>query len=187
MAIWEIDGINKDVNGRKNEDEFNINLYMGNGILIDVEITPLYCLRCNKQLDGFYKHAGSRYGHVGEAGCNHCGSRIICTDNDNMVTELTIRSEEGRMLVLDYYELYRLERGVWKAIKESIGYDIFQKHKSREWTTLQTVINEICSEYHIDIEDLQTGDFKAIYNITKLPEVVNRWIALLRYIGIDIK
>ena len=137
-------------------------------------------------MDGFFKHDGSRYGHVGEVKCNHCGAGINCIDHDNIVTELITYSGDGEKLVIDYYKLYRLEQEVWKTIKEKTGYDIFEKHTKDEWVTLQTVINEICMEKHIDLGEYKAGFLKSNDRITALPSVVNRWSALLNSLSIEL-
>ena len=110
------------------------------GIVIDVEITPIYCLNCQKQLDGFFVIDGSRYGQVGAVVCEHCGAEIPCNDDDiNVYRLLTYNKEkyvpskaddsEGK-LVLNYENLYKLDKQIWISLKEKIGYDIIERHMS---------------------------------------------------------
>ncbi|MGE5329472.1 MAG: hypothetical protein ACM3KR_08190 [Deltaproteobacteria bacterium] len=117
---------------------------------IDVRLTPLYCTNCNKQLDGFYIIAGSRYGQIGSVDCCYCGTPICCGDNDHYVERLYISSgnyayREEAELILEYKILYRLDKQIWDAVKqktaaiEKPGYDIIERHGELE---LSDVIDE---------------------------------------------
>ncbi|MGF9965679.1 hypothetical protein [Bacillus rhizoplanae] len=185
MGIWKIDGIRKDYKGRKNEEEFNINLIIRNGnwgVQLDVEITPLFCMNCNKQLDGFFKHDGSRYGQVGTVICNNCGAKIDCIDHDNIVENLKTYTDR-KEYIIDYYKLYKLEKEIWKVIKEKIGYDIFERHKDKK-TTLQDVIKEICEEYCIELRDIPIDIPQTDDRINVLPNIVNNWLMLIKHLNI---
>ncbi len=186
MGIWKIDGINKDGKGRKNKEEFNINLIVRDnnwGVQLDVEITPLFCMKCNNQIDGFFKHDGSRYGQVGTVICNHCGAKVDCVDHDNIVESLNTYTD-NKEYIIDYYKLYKLEKEVWDAIKEKTKYDIFERHKNKT-VTLQEVISEICEEHHIELRYIQTENLNTNDKIKVLPNVINRWITLIKYLNLS--
>lgn len=184
MGLWEIDGIMQDHEGRRCEEDFNIRLktWGNSGVQVDSEILPIYCMYCRKQVDAFYKHAGSRYGQVGVAGCNHCGSVIYVNDHDNIVHEiLTYTGDRHIPLIIDFYKVYRLEDDIWQALKEKNIYDIFARHGDGKWTTLQSVVNEICEINNIVIEDIPNKHILTDDKITKLPKVVNKWLNIHDY------
>lgn len=188
MGIWLIDGKRYDGKGRKNEEEFNINLIVRDeniGVQLDVEITPIYCMNCNKQLNGFYKHDGSRYGQVGTVMCNHCGTTIYCTDHDNIVeslnTFITKEATNDSEVVIDYYSLYSLEKDIWKFLKNRVDYDIYQIHRNQT-VTLQEIIKEICEKYYIELRYIMNNEIETNEKFNCLPNVVNRWKKLIAYI-----
>ncbi|PQQ66380.1 hypothetical protein [Acetivibrio saccincola] len=189
MGIWEIDGIRQDRKGRKSEEEFDLLVCARKikkiGVQIDVEITPLYCMNCNKQLEGFYKHDGSRYGQVGSVQCNHCDEEIRCVDHDNIVEEL-ITYSGNQKLVLDYYKLYKLENEVWNKIKEKTGYDLFQRYSNEEWVPLHNVMDEICTLCNVRLVEIPPYTYNTSDKIKKFPYIANKWFALLHYLEIDI-
>lgn len=189
MGIWNIDGYNKDSKGRSREEEFHIKLLIHNkkwnGVYLDVEITPIFCVYCNRQVEELFKLDGSRYGQVGDAGCNYCGSVLYCTDHDNMVDEIKISSTNNKTKILNYHTLYGLENEVWISLKDKIGYDIFTRYENEEWTTLQSVINDICSVMNIKLEDIPSRQIITDKDIPVLPTVVTEWLNLKEYFNIN--
>ena len=190
MSLVKIDGLS-----RKEEDS-KINLHIREedewGVQIDVHITPLFCLHCDNQLDGFFHHGGSRYGYVDSIICNHCNSKITCTDSDNIVEYLNIYTEpegaifdDNKKIVLDYYKLYKLEKQNWIALRSKTGYDIFTKKKGQR-VTLNDVINEICEENRIELGTLQQIIPSTDKKIKKLPNIINKWIQLLDHFEINV-
>jgi hypothetical protein len=147
------------------------------GIQLDVGITPIYCVICQKQLPDLYEHLGSRYGQVGTIDCDFCGTNIHCIDNDNIVDKL---GTTGYILV--YYQLYRLEEKIWKNLKDAVGYDITYRHGG-ETVTLDRVIDEICNENKIT---LASGNHYTSKDgkITMFPKSVTKWFELLNHLGI---
>lgn len=190
MGLSKIDGI------RIKEEDCKINLKIREedkwGVQIDVHLTPLYCLNCNNQLDGFFHHNGSRYGQVGSTICNHCGSEIFCTDSDNIVEYLNMYTQvkgttfdNTKKSILDYYKLYKLDKQNWIALKSKAGYDIFKRHKD-ECIPLDCVITEVCDENNIKLRYVQQEIPVIDERIKRLPDIVNKWIVLLHNCGIDI-
>ncbi|CAM4015976.1 hypothetical protein BAMA_12240 [Bacillus manliponensis] len=141
-------------------------------------------MNCNNQLDSFFKHDGSRYGQVGTIACNHCKAKIDCIDSDNIVENLRTYTYKEEYII-DYYKLYKLEKDIWHVIKEKIGYDIFERYPN-EKTTLQNVIEEICEEYHIELKHVQYDIPQTDDKIHTLPNIVNRWIMLLKILNIPV-
>lgn len=162
-------------------DEGKINLIVRNGAespSLDVTITPIYCVNCERQLPHLYEHLGSRYGQVGTIHCAFCESTIHCTDGDNIVFELKTSG-----CVLNYYHLYRLEKDIWIKLKESYGYDIAARHKGKT-ITLETVVKELSKEFKVPVtasQQFTSQDGK----ITMFPKVVVKWFSILVYLGLD--
>ncbi|OIU68701.1 hypothetical protein [Rossellomorea aquimaris] len=160
---------------KKNEGK--INLMIRNGAAdpsVDVSITPIYCVSCDRQLPHLYEHTGSRYGQVGTINCEYCETPIHCTDGDNIVYELRTSG-----FVMNYYHLYRLEKEIWITLKESYGYDISARHKGST-ITLETVVDELSKEFKIPAatsRQYTSNDGK----ITMFPNVVVKWFSILEY------
>jgi len=183
MSIWKIDGATEDSKGRKNEAEFDINLIVRGdhwGVQLDVEITPLYCMNCHQQLDGFFKFGDSRYGQIGTVKCNHCGADINCVDDDNIRERLMTYTGKSEFILV-YSELYELDNEIWKVMKGKLGYDIIKKYQG-ETISLRKVIEEICEEYQIEPSSLEACTTATSDKISRLPEVVNKWRSLRKYI-----
>lgn len=186
MGILKIDGKNKDKKNRIREEEFNISLIVRGGefgVQVDIEITPLFCTKCNKQLDGLFALDGSRYGYVGVVICDKCGFDIHCSDDDNIVTKLKCGD-----YIIDYYKLYNLDKNIWDLIKDKTGYDIYKMHK-KETITLEEVINEIYHSIDINIDiinDINDDITNINGEITKFPHVVIKWFSLLKYLNLKI-
>ncbi|WP_369903060.1 hypothetical protein [Bacillus manliponensis] len=87
--------------------------------------------------------------------------------------------------IIDYYKLYKLEKEIWHVIKEKIGDDIFERYPNAK-TTLQNIIEEICEEYHIELKHVQYDIPQTDDKIHTLPNIVNRWIMLLKSLNIPV-
>ncbi|MBO1514415.1 hypothetical protein [Metabacillus bambusae] len=165
---------------RKAINDGNINIIVRGdkwGTQLDVSITPIFCVKCNKQLPELYEHMGSRYGQVGTIQCDFCGTNIYCVDNDNIVEKLCTTG-----YILDYYKLYKLEDEIWGKVKDVIEYDITSRHVGNT-VTLDYVINEICQEFSITLKDNNyfiSEDGK----ITKFPKSVTKWFDLLQTLSL---
>jgi hypothetical protein len=161
-------------------NEGSINLIVRNGAgspSLDVSITPIYCMNCDRQLPHLYVHLGSRYGQVGTIHCEFCESAIHCTDGDNIVYELKTSG-----YVLNYLHLYQLEKDIWVKLKELHGYDITARHKDKT-ITLETVVEELSKEFKIPVtrsQQFTSHDGK----ITMFPNVVVKWFSILDHLDL---
>jgi hypothetical protein len=181
--IIKLDGIHKEFNsGKKSEDEFDVVRLKihRNRVYIDVNITPIFCENCKKQLPCFYYLGGSRYGQVGEVECDYCKTKIFCSDSDNIVEYL--RTNGIRM---DYYQLYKLDNETWDKLKEKTGYDIYCKGLVA-LTPLNDVMNEICE--YLNLKSIKEDHSHGIITndrITNLPKLINKWLYILNYLELD--
>jgi hypothetical protein len=157
--------------------EGSINLMVRNGAAgpaLDVSITPIYCVACDRQLPHLYEHTGSRYGQVGTIYCEYCENPIHCTDGDNIVYELRTSG-----YVMNYYHLYKLEKERWTALKESYGYDLAARYNGST-ITLETVVDDLYEVFKIPAATSRhytSTDGK----ITMFPKVVEKWFSILEY------
>lgn len=121
---------------------------------------------------------GSRYGHVGIVECDYCGREIGVSDSDNTVEYLATSD-----IYLDYFQLYMLEDQIWKRIKETTGYDIYLKENGVHFT-LDEIVDEICETIGLKLKNTDNHGIVTNEKIKRLPKVVNKWFALLKYLDI---
>jgi len=148
------------------------------GIQIDIGITPLFCLNCNRQLEKFYQMNGGRYGYVGGVVCD-CGAEIKCVDSDNIVEYLKTSTHLGEKVVgqyyIDYTKVYKLANEHLLQIKDFFGFDIFEEYKNKT-VKLEEIVERLIYDYDCEISGEKVY---AEEKFVRLPMLINQWFEIL--------
>lgn len=163
-----------------------------------IQVTPAYCSACEKQIEGFYSYTGGRYGQVGSVKCPVCESTMYVTDNDGGPDELHMALGQYRnpylfdtkkfdavvpMVSLRLDKLYRLEEAVFQEIERRVGYDVYAKPQGK-WIEIGVIVEEICQLLGVEPEDLPEEPITTDERFPHLPLEINRWLHLLKWIGV---
>ncbi len=190
-GIIKIEGYNRIGYHNKIDDRKEV------AVRIDSKVTPIFCSACNKQVPGFYKHLGSRYGQVGAITCERCQSTIYVTDNDNIVDTLhnSVGTYRNPFLMdvekldnvmqtytFDYSSLYFLNGWIFEQIEAATGFQLLQEFDG--WVDLADVIVRICEKINQSISPFTKTPYYTDPRIAELPDVIHTWLGLLVYLGI---
>lgn len=183
----------------KIEDEVKIMIPTDGG-LVDAKIIPAYCLSCKKQLDGFFHYNGSRYGQVGQIECNHCCTKIFCTDHDNVqhliymspdeyfnrfvYSEEKFDSRGHRLDQIDFNALYQVNREIMGKLRQRLATKSFLKPFVDKVNQMEInqLVDLTCKKLYIKAlprEYIITDE-----RLPRLPSKVNRWLNLLKMLEI---
>lgn len=161
-------------------------------------VSPAYCLSCEQQIEGEFAYLAGRYGQVGEVQCPVCKSIMCLTDNDHDMNELYMSLGQYRnpflfdldkfdavvpVLHIQFDKLYRLSRAVFQEIERLTGFDLFAMEADSD-IDLHTLVDKICEKAGIDPSELPTAQITFDERLPRMPEEVNRWLNLLRKIGV---
>lgn len=166
-----------------------------------IQVTPAYCLACEKQIEGFYSYTGGRYGQVGSVKCPVCGSTMFVTDNDGGSDELYMALGQYRnpylfdtkkfdaevpVLHLRLDKLYRLDGSVFQEVQRRVGYNVYANPQGK-WVEIGVIVEEICHLLGVEPEDLPEEPITTDERFPHLPLEINRWLHLLKWIGVPDK
>lgn len=145
------------------------------GVLIDSQITPIYCSYCEKQVNGLFHLQGSRYGNVGIVHCS-CGSEIQCTDSDSIVeyiiTDTYFNGQKCGSYHIDLKGLYKLDYQHWELIKKRTGFNMIKQYFNRT-ILLRQLLRELPRNgfFHIESERKVKSDIV----FTEVPKIITEW------------
>lgn len=152
------------------------------GVELNIGISPIFCVSCNKQLEHFYKLDGSRYGQVGTVECS-CGAVINCSDADYLVDYLNTQTSHNDKIVgenyINFFTIYKLSNAYFLKIKEFCGLDLFEKYNNQT-IQLSEIIKDILLQDSINIT--ATKEF-SVENVVRLPKVINQWFEILETVS----
>ncbi|MFV0399777.1 MAG: hypothetical protein ACK5LX_04045 [Oscillospiraceae bacterium] len=149
------------------------------GFQPDVQCMPVYCGKCGRTLSDLYCHCGSRYGHVGEVKCDHCGHEIAVTDGDNIVDRIRFDGEEYH-----FNSLYKLHWRYLSQVEKNRGVNIREMFAD---VSRQIPLEDVTKRLEQAVGETTTGRWRYITHsrFDKLPDEVNRWIELLELCGVS--
>ena len=163
--------------------------------LIDTEITPAFCTKCNTQVSGFFAYQGSRYGQVGEIQCDHCKSKILCTDDDYARYRIFMSSDqyfnrfiytEGQFdssyskVLIDFEKTYNLTKETFLYVKEKTGYDIFHSSQDIKLSQLITILSQ---KIGLKEENIPNIEITLDPRFPHMPSLISKWFNLLNIMG----
>lgn len=146
-----------------------------------VQVVPIWCSGCARQLPWLYRYPGGRYGQVGTLRCP-CRATIWVTDRDDMGNDLMLTNSNGPRVEFHPEVLYRLRTLDFSEVRERSGFDLLVAHPDpNEWIELDELTAEIAAAAGI-------GPFTSRATAPDpwkhLPPSVATWLTLLRRLGV---
>lgn len=146
-----------------------------------VQVVPIWCSACARQLPWLYRYSGGRYGQVGTLRCP-CGETISVTERDDMGNDLMLSNSNGPWVEFHPKVLYRLRTLDFTEVRERSGFDLMVAHPDpNEWVELDELTAEIAAASGI-------GPFTSRATAPdpwkQLPTSVATWLTLLRRLGV---
>lgn len=185
-------GISKLTEEQAYEYDVNVKFYNNTRVVVDTEITPVYCTACSNQTGGLYHYDGSRYGQVGTVICDVCHAEVFCTDDDNYRYQIHLSTKEYynkflykdeefdnryRKITLDFSQLFLLSESIFEALVQK-GFDL---SGLGAYTQLSSINQSIRQQYGRPIPELSLYlDSK----IRRVPPVVQEWYQILNELEI---
>ncbi|USB33407.1 hypothetical protein [Paenibacillus sp. YPG26] len=184
-------GISKLTEEQIYEYDVNVKFYNNTRVVVDTEITPIYCTACSNQTGGMYHYDGSRYGQVGTVICDVCHAEILCTDDDNYRYQIHLSTKDYnrplhtdqepgnryRKITLDFSALYLLSEAVFETLTQK-GFDLSELGA---YTQLSSINHLVREQYARPVPELNLYlDSK----IRRVPPVVLEWYQILNELEI---
>ena len=182
----------------KGKYKVTINVQMDGRFWVTNQVAPAYCLSCEQQITGEFAYLGGRYGQVGEVQCPICKSIMCITDDDYDGNDLYFALGQYRnpflfdlkkfdelvpVLHIRFDQLYRLSGAVFQEVERLTGFDLFEMGVDSR-IDLNALVEKVCEKAGIDPGELPTEAITFDQRLPKMPEEVNRWLNLLRMIGV---
>ena len=159
------------------ESSHPIELYMklgGSGkFLVHAQSFPVYCSDCQKTLTSLCAHLGSHYGHVGHVECNYCKQLVNLVDHDFVNFEIKMHSRRGKLLTVNFHELFHLTKKSVAWAEKEFGVEIFETQKI---LSLSSIVESIKKNGH-SASPISEINYKNI-SFTNLPQSVQEWLGL---------
>lgn len=164
---------------------------------LDVKVTPIYCMECNKCLPDLYQHGGSRYGQVGELYCERCGNTLAITDHDNIVDSLHVSvwqyknplinsmdefDKRIKTITIEYSKVYLINQQLINNLIKLHGYDIEDMLGKR--IDLADFIRDIKMKLSIDDKNIKLTNTIADTRFNLLPLIIVDWYSLILHLGL---
>lgn len=169
-------------------------------VSLDVKVTPIYCMECNRCLPDLYEHVGSRYGIVGELYCDSCDSKLAITDHDNIVDRLHVSvgqyidpwinnldefDKKIKTITIEYSEVYLINQQLINDLVKLHRYDI--EDILGKWMDLADFIKDIKMKLNIDDQNIMKTNAIADTRFNLLPLIIADWYNLIYHLGLVIE